>query len=157
MDNILKTCRVQFTLSFSMLEKLIEQCPDEIWNVNAGGYVFWQQIVHALCGANYWMRQPNIAFVEPFQERKVYPELDNKPEGYVSKSEMLDYKDIVKNICICYFEDKDDEWLTMLSAFNEKITNLDVVFMQIRHIQYHVGHCNSILRDRGLKPVDWIE
>jgi hypothetical protein len=39
----------------------------------------------------------------------------------------------------------------------DKISNMDVLLMQIRHIQYHVGHCNSILRDRGYRAVDWIE
>jgi len=38
-----------------------------------------------------------------------------------------------------------------------KISNMDVILMQIRHLQYHVGHCNSILRERGAEAVDWID
>ena len=35
MNNIIKTCKTQFFLSFSMLEKLIEQCPEDTWNIKA--------------------------------------------------------------------------------------------------------------------------
>lgn len=157
MNSIHKICRKQFFLSFQMMENLIEQCPEEIWSIKAGGFVFWQQILHALYGANFWMRQSNVLILEPFAERKVYPELEKEPEGKISKDEMLNYKDEVKKLCESFFEGKDDEWFSMPSVLCDKLTNMDVVFMQIRHIQYHVGHCDSILRERGFKAVDWLE
>lgn len=157
MKNMIKTCRTQFFLSFSMLEKLIEQCPDEIWDMKAGGFVFWQQILHTLAGSNFWMRQPDSHFSEPFADRRVYPELESEPEGRVSRDEMVEYKEFVKVLCGSFFEGKDDQWLSLPSGIYDKISNLDVVFGQIRHIQYHVGHCNSILRERGLKAVDWVD
>lgn len=157
MNSIIKTCKIQFFLSFSMLEKLIEQCPENIWDIKAGGFVFWQQILHTLTGSNFWMRQSGSDFSEPFTDRKVYPELDNEPIGNITKEEMIEYKNIVKVLCESFFSGKDDAWLTEPSGLYGKISNLDVIFMQIRHIQYHVGHCNSILRERGLKAVDWID
>jgi hypothetical protein len=157
MNSIHNICRKQFFLSFQMMGNLIEQCPEEIWNIKAGGYVFWQQILHALYGANYWMRQANVDILEPFAERKVYPELEKEPEGNVSRDEMLNYKDEVKKLCESFFEDKDDEWFSRASVLCDKLTNMDVVFMQIRHIQYHIGHCDSILRERGFKAVEWLE
>ncbi len=155
--SIVKTCETQFIKTFAMMENMIEQCPEEIWSVKAGGFVFWQQIIHALSGANYWMRQPESAFTEPFADRKVYPELDNEPIGRVSREEMTEYKNYVKALCRDFFEGKDDSWLMEPSSILDKISNMDVLLMQIRHIQYHVGHCNSILRDRGYRAVDWIE
>lgn len=157
MNSIIKTSKTQFFLSFSMLENLIEECPDEVWNIKAGGFVFWQQILHTLTGANFWMRQPESIFTEPFSERKVYPELENEPIGNITREEMLEYKEQVKNLCIKFFEKNDDVWLLEKSHIYDKISNMDVVIGQIRHIQYHIGHCNSILRERGLKAVDWID
>ncbi len=157
MNSIIKTNKTQFFLSFSMLENLIEECPDKVWNIKAGGFVFWQQILHTLTGTNFWMRQTESNFTEPFSERKVYPELDNEPIGNVTREEMLEYKELVKNLCIKFFEKKDDVWLLEYSHIYDKISNMDVVIGQIRHIQYHIGHCNSILRERGLKAVDWID
>lgn len=157
MNNLIRTIKTQFFLPFSMLENLIAECPDEVWNIKAGGFVFWQQIIHTLAGVNFWMRGPESNFTEPFSERKIYPELDNEPVGNVTREEMLEYKEQVKNLCIEFFEKKDDEWLLDNSHIYDKISNMDVVIGQMRHIQYHIGHCNSILRERGLKAVDWIE
>jgi len=93
MTHVIDSCREHFFMSFSMLEKMIEQCPEEVWNIKAGGFVFWQQLVHALSSVNFWMRKPGGVFVEPFAERKVYPELDQDPEGFVSRDELREYKD----------------------------------------------------------------
>ena len=103
------------------------------------------------------MRQPKSTFSEPFAGRKVYPELDHEPEDKITRDEMVEYKDTVIVLCENFFEGKDEAWLAESSGIYDKISNLDIVFMQIRHIQYHVGHCNSILRERGLKAVDWID
>ncbi|HEX3046116.1 MAG TPA: DinB family protein [Bacillota bacterium] len=155
---IINACQTHFFFSFSMLEKLIEACPEDTWDLKAGGFVFWQQLLHALSGINFWMRSsPEPPFIEPFRERNVYPELEQDPEGKVTRAELLEYKDDVKGICVGFFLNKDDEWLCHSSPIYDQITNLDVVFMQIRHIQYHVGHCNSILRDRNIPAVDWID
>ncbi len=70
---------------------------------------------------------------------------------------MLIYKNIVKEISKAFFADKDDEWLGNNSIIYHKIKNLDVIFMQIRHIQYHVGHCNSILRENNREAVEWLD
>ena len=157
MNSIIKTCRTQFFVSFLILEKLIEQCLEDIWNIKAGGFVFWQQILHALTGANFWMRQLDSTFSEPFADRKVYPELDHDPEGKITRDEMVKYKDAVKILCESFFEGKDDAWLVEPSVLYDKISNLDIVFMLIRHTQYHVGHCDSILRERGLRAVEWVD
>lgn len=89
MNNLIRTIKTQFFLSFSMLENLIAECPDEVWNIKAGGFVFWQQIIHTLAGTNFWMRGPESNFTEPFSERKIYPELDNEPVGNVTREEIL--------------------------------------------------------------------
>ena len=47
---ILSSLKTQLLISFSMLEKIIENCPDELWNKKVSGYVFWQQLVHAFAG-----------------------------------------------------------------------------------------------------------
>lgn len=70
---------------------------------------------------------------------------------------MYKYKDIVKEISKVFFTHKDDEWLGNNSIIYDKLKNLDIIFMQIRHIQYHVSHCNSILRENDREAVDWID
>lgn len=154
---LVETCKSQFFKCFAMLENLMEQCPQDIWGIKAGGFVFWQQILHTLTGTSFWMRMNGGLFSEPFQDRKTYPELDHQPEDSVSKAEMIEFKDTVKELCEEFFDGKHDEWLILPSSIYDKLSNIDVIFMQIRHIQYHVGHCDSILRERGLKPAEWVD
>lgn len=144
-----------FDSSFSMLEDVIEKCPDELWNEKKGGFVFWQQILHTLAGVNFWMRESNEPFVEPYPERKLYPELNNEPETQLRKAELHEYKEKVKAIAEQFFEGKDDEWLYQGSLVYSRIKNIQICYMQMRHIQYHVGHCDSILRENGFAPADW--
>lgn len=156
-SSLIKTAKTQFDLSFAMLEKMIEKCPDDIWNEKKGGFVFWQQLLHAFTGINFWLRTNNEKFIEPFADKKVYPELDHDPENQLSKEDLTEYKNAVKEISGEFFTDKDDEWLGAKSVIYGKIKNLDVIFMQVRHIQYHVGHCNSILRENNREAVEWLD
>lgn len=154
---LLEIAKTQFDLSFSMLEKMIDQCPEDLWNEKKGGFVFWQQLLHAFTGMNFWMRQEGGHFVEPFAGRNVHPELDQEPEAQLTRGDLLGYKDAVKAIAEAFFEEKDDDWLGERASVYDKIRNLDVIFMQVRHIQYHVGHCNSILRENGREAVAWLD
>lgn len=156
-NNVLKTTKTHFDLSFSMLEEMIEKCPDDLWNAKKGGFVFWQQLLHAFTGINFWLRMNNDEFIEPFADKKVYPELDQDPENQLTKEDLTEYKNAVKEISKVFFADKDDEWLEDNSIIYDKIKNLDVILMQIRHLQYHVGHCNSILRENNREAVEWLD
>ncbi|HSP47819.1 MAG TPA: DinB family protein [Clostridiaceae bacterium] len=156
-DKLLLTVRRHFNLSFSMLEQLLETCPDDLWNQKRSGFIYWQQLLHALTGIGFWFRDRKVDFKEPFAGRKVYPELDHEPEESLDKAEIKAYKEEVKEIIEAFFADKNDEWLGQPCAIFRKITNLDVILMEIRHILYHVGHCDSILRDSGLNAGEWVD
>lgn len=156
-NSIIKSAKTHFDLSFEMLDKMISQCPDELWDKKLAGFVFWQQILHALTGVEYWMRQAGDIFVEPFADRKLYPELENDPEGSITRDELVEYKNKVKMVCSRFFEGRNDEWLGEPNAIHDRINNIDIVFMLTRHVQYHVGHCDSILRDRNYKAVEWVD
>ena len=140
-----------------MLENIINICPDDLWEKNKGGNVFWQQIFHALCGINFWMRQSNEQFVEPFSERKLHPELEQDSESILSRMELLTYKEKVKSIANQFLENKDDLWLYHNSLVYDKIKNIEILYMQIRHLQYHVGHCEGILRENNYETPEWLE
>jgi hypothetical protein len=64
-------------------------------------------------------------------------------------------------IKICHFATferaSDEKWLFEKSKAYEKINNLEVINMQIRHIQYHIGHIESIFRNEGIKTQEWID
>ncbi len=140
-----------------MLMSEIEACPDELWTAKVGGFVFFQQVLHALTGLRFWARPEDLGFDEPFSERRLYPELDGIPEGSVSKEELRAYGASVAEQVESLFEGKSDEWLFAPCHIDKKVTNFDVIQGQIRHVQYHAGHCDAALRERGIATPDWLE
>jgi hypothetical protein len=157
MNELLSHIKIQFAMSYQMMEKQIEVCPDRLWNKRAGGYVFWQQIVHALTGTLYWLRPEGTPFVEPFAGRGVYPELEKTPETELSRDELRGLSKNVREQNERLFAGREADWLMEKSPVYDRILNLDAILMQIRHLQYHCGHCNSILRENGEKAVEWLE
>ena len=155
MNTIIKQVKIHLDLSFESLLELIDVCPDELWDKKQGGFVFWQQILHALTGSLFWTRLEKKDFGEPFGEREVFPELDREPKGKISKAEMKTLANDVKRQMETFIYGKEDEWLNEPNAIYDKISNVDILLGQIRHIQYHVGHCEAGLRERNQKTVEW--
>ncbi|ULQ58830.1 DinB family protein [Brucepastera parasyntrophica] len=152
---LLDSARRQLGASFAMLEYHVENCPDDLWNTSKAGFLFWQQLLHTIAGIFFWMRDGDLPFNEPFPDRKVYPELEGIPEDLITRQEMKEYCAEAKKQAEAFFAGKDDPWLAQPSAIYGEIINLDAVFMQIRHIQYHVGHCDAILREAGRPVGEW--
>jgi len=157
MNSFVDHIKKHLEVSLTALLQEIDVCPDELWSQEKGGFVFWQQVLHAMAGLEFWTRSKNTAFVEPFAERKVYPELDHAPEGYVSKDEMRLYGQKVSAQIAALFRGKTDEWLMQASAVYAGSLNLEVLQGQLRHVMYHVGHCDSILRENGFAAVEWVD
>ncbi len=155
--DLLKTYKTHLGLCLDMMEKLINDSPDSIWNEHRGGFVFWQQILHALTGAKFWLRCEKSDFQEPFASRKVYPELDGKPENNLTREELHSLFADVKSACEAYFSGQTPESLIQPCPLYDKISKLDVIFGQVRHIQHHIGCCNAILREAGEKAADWVD
>jgi hypothetical protein len=144
-------------VSLTMLDRQIEICPDEIWGLAAGGFQFWQQVFHALTGAMFWTRPHGREFVEPHDDRKLFPELDGEPEGALSRSELSELSTEVRAQIATLLADRTDAWLKQPSWIYDKVLNFDVLVGQIRHLQYHVGHCNSILRENDAPAAEWLD
>ena len=156
---ILNSLKNQLSLCFSMLEKIIEICPGELWNKKVSGFVFWQQLVHVLSGAYAWLRAERPEEIPPFATfdgKKIYPEFENDPEITLTKIEVKELFDKTKETAEKWFDGKDDEWLKMPFAVF-KINNFENIEAQIRHIMYHAGHCDAIFRANGIQTGDYLD
>jgi hypothetical protein len=170
-ENIMENCiflnslKHHFFSAISMLENIIEICPNEVWNKKVSGYVFWQQLLHTIYAGLFWLRDANMEFIEPLKGRNVYWELDKDPEDILSKDDIKKCFSELKKIVGKWFLNKDDNWLKMsfneihkdLPEFLNKATNFDILMNQIKHFDYHIGHCESIFRDHNINPGKYIE
>jgi len=158
-DVILHSLKTQLLISFSMLEKIIEICPDELWNKKGSGYVFWQQLVHAFAGTHGWLKEEKLEIMPPFSTfngKKIYSEFENDPEIMLTKTDVIQLCNETKETIEKWFNGKDDNWLKMPFAVF-KINNFDNIVGQIRHIMYHVGHCEAIFRENDIKPNEYLD
>lgn len=144
-------------MSFTMLTELPGYCPDELWYEKKNRVPFWQYIFHALSGIHYWMRLENSKLPDPFPGKHLYPDFEDEPVQTLSNREIKRYGETVRNSCIDYFTSLNDNILTEKSVLSGSFTNLDIILLMIRHIQYHVGQCNTILKENNLKTVKWLE
>jgi hypothetical protein len=147
----------QFEASFDMLAAQIDACPDTLWPARAGGFAFWQQLLHALCGTGFWLRPEGEEYAEPFAERGLHPELDGEGGLPASREELRELAREVRARAGRFFAGIDDGGLALRSAASPRLTLLDIASTQLRHLMYHVGALDSVLRDRGEKAVAWLE
>jgi hypothetical protein len=92
-------------------------------------------------------------------EKQVSPNINeevNEFKEYLTKDELKDYLKLFPEKKVRFFVKLTDEMLSIpIIENNNKYTYLDVITGQIRHIMYHVGHCNCILRSYAVPTVAW--
>jgi hypothetical protein len=156
---LLNSLKNHFFISLSMLEKIIKICPDELWNKKKSNFIFWQQLIHTFAGMKGWLRDEKTENI-PFSEingKKVYPEFENDPEIMLTKEEIIKCFDETKEIVEKWFYERDDNWLKLPYKIYDKVTNFDITMGQIKHIMYHIGHCEAIFRENGIKTGEYLD
>ncbi|GHT61775.1 hypothetical protein FACS1894109_20540 [Spirochaetia bacterium] len=150
-----------FFIPFAMLEKIIEICPDELWNEKKSGFIFWHQLLHTFVGMYFWLQEENDHFDGKIMGKNVITELDDNPEKVIktiySKQDIIEFCNESKNIAEKWFDGKDDKWLNSPSAKYKKMTNFDVMMGQIKHMMYHIGHCEAIFRENKIKTGEYLD
>ena len=156
---LINSLKNQFSISFTMLEKIIEICPDDLWNKKISGFIFWQQLIHTFSGMKGWLREEKYEGI-PFSEingKNIYPEFENDPEIVLVKEEVKKCFIEIKEIMYNWLNGKDDNWLKLPYKIYPKITNNDITLGQLRHLMYHIGHCDAIFRDNKIKPEEYLD
>jgi len=153
----------QLDFSLDMLNDVIINCPDDLWKrVDDDVFPYWQQIYHTL----YWV---DYNIQESFDGKRMFcwetskditHELEENEihcSDFLIKEELYDYFQaflIKKNY---FFIRLDDEALKNEIPYrNDGLTWFDILINQIRHIMYHVGYCDSLLKDNGYYSIEWV-
>ena len=155
----LDSIKEHFFETFTLLEKIIEICPEGLWNSKKSGFVFWQQLMHTFAGMYGWLRDEKLGYI-PFNEingKKIFIEFDNDPEIILSKEDVKKYCNETRESIEKWFSGKDDEWLKLPYKIYNKWTNFSTTMGQIKHMMYHIGYCDSIFRENGMEKGVWNE
>jgi len=162
MQTLTKAVKSQLDYSLEMLKDVINNCPNDLWNRANDVFPYWQQIYHTLYWADY-----NIQ--ESFDGNRVFcwrtskditHELEENVllcSDFLTKEELKGYLQafFIKNDS--FFNRLDDETLRNEIPYrNDDLTWFDILINQVRHIMYHVGYCDSLLKDGGCYSIEWV-
>lgn len=150
---IAESLKSHYQSSFAMLTEIIDSCPEDLWSQSVRGHSpIWQNICHALAGSWVWFRPAGQPFQEPPMGEEV-AELKIIPDYTMSKEDVLEFAKEAQSRAEAFIALNQDA-LTAPFSFYPKLNNLDIIIDQIRHIQHHVGYCNSIMGEKGA-AVSW--
>lgn len=141
---------------------MIDACPSELWTERKGLFPFWQQLYHALYWTDYNIQESNNGekIFSWKTEKKITHELDAEKTNlaeYLTKDELSTYiQAFIKKKDSFFNKMSDAELLRPISYRKDGYTYLDLITNQIRHIMYHVGHCDCILRENGHSATSWL-
>ncbi|MNW31001.1 DinB superfamily protein [compost metagenome] len=154
-DKMLAVLRRQYDPTVEMLKNLIEVCPDDLWMDVEQKY--WRHIFHATTSMKFWFRQhKDEEFVIPDFGKDIVEDLDKECSDHPTKEELVKYLEDILSVARSFFDELTDDRLLEPCVLYEEITKTDVILMQIRHVQHHVGYCNSILSSNHLEAAKWL-
>jgi hypothetical protein len=154
--SMLSVLRRQISPTFQMISDIIDACPESLWNDSKSGRPFWQQVLHALIGIQFWFREASEAFAPPDFGQGTIPDLDQAPTFTVDKDTVRAYLQTMRSRADVFFDSLNEKGLLVTSSIYDKCTNADLILGQVRHIQHHVGYCSCLLRIGGANAAKWI-
>jgi hypothetical protein len=142
-------------LSFDMLKAIIDKCPDTLWFDANENKSVWKRLLHALESLDYWLDDfGGYAFKNLFPNFSA--EMDSRNHSVLSKSDVSSYFVAMAEKIDTHFSKLTEEMLLDKSKTHPKVTHLDIILSQIRHVQVNIGYCNEMLSAHGVKNVEWI-
>lgn len=149
----------QYDFSLAMLRDITDACPEELLTSGAGLFPFWQQVYHALYWTDYNLQESRGGekIFSWRTEKKITHEHDAACPDCLTKADLLAY-------FVAVFEKKerffcrisDAELFAPIPGRTDGCTLFDIITNQIRHIMYHAGYCDGILRENGVAGVAWV-
>lgn len=135
-----------------MLRYTILNCPDEVFSGEK--ILVREQLYHSLVGMDVWFSDhPNhypfneIPDMESAYMHKVAP--DN-----ISRRFLLSYLGKVEHK-LALMPMSAEQLLEKRQMDDSEITYLDQCFVQMRHVQHHLGEIDEIMRSHGLPLLEW--
>jgi hypothetical protein len=150
---------VHLGMSLEMLRLVVERCPDDsVWLAGSVDFPLWQQVYHTVFFVDFWLRENYAArsWRTVVFKKEITPHLGKPSPEHLSRMEMLGFLAAVSEKVKCYFAALDDPRLWQPISLSKEITHADAIIGQIRHVMYHVGNCNRMLKEKGAPTTGWL-
>jgi hypothetical protein len=143
-----------FERVFSGMEQFLEICPDEIWKRTFGGWPVWQHVYHVLVLAGLTMGESPESAPMP-EEVALFSQTPDVPW---SKTEAKAFAVQKRAKAEAYFAQLNDATLAQTNErlskrFAKNMPQSAAISLMTGHLFYHLGVCDSALREQGLKGI----
>ncbi len=158
MDTKLKEIiRQQYGAALDTLENAIVACPNELWGNRDKQPEFWYMAYHTIFFLDYYFSDNVEGFAppSPFTLSELDP-LGVLPDRVYSKDELLNYLSYGSNKCRAYINALNDESNSKPSIMRSTVTETELLFYTMRHVQHHAAQLNLILRQETNSAPGWV-
>lgn len=157
----------QYHAGMAMLRQCVELSPDDLWIAGEHPRSYWRIAFHTVYFTHLYLGQDEHTFEQwPNRWPDYYPELWTHPwslepyempeeAGVLSKEEILDYLNFVDSIIDHTVDGLDLQAPSTGFPWYPNMNKLSHEFMNIRHVQGHVGQLSELLMMRGI-DIQWV-
>ena len=152
MHNFKPALKGQYHAALDMLKGAIEECPDDIWIGGVPPRQFYRLAYHTLFYTYFYLQVRSEEFV-PWEHHRDEVESDQEREKLdatpYSQAELLTCWNLVDAVVDPQLDKID--LTSPESGFHwYKISKLDHIIMNLRHIQEHAGQLRDRLLEAGI-------
>jgi len=138
---------------FQNIEILFEAIPADEFESVKGGFITWRHFYHLIHSLDKNFIDPGN-YNEPEFHKKNLNIIYLDDENKLSKEEIAEYYEKVKDKIQTYINELDEKVLDEEITFNEmKLTKMELILAQLRHVFYHVGYLHCCIKtEKGETP-----
>jgi hypothetical protein len=154
----------QFHAALAMLRHTIDACPDDLWAADTHPSPYWQVAYHTIFYTHLYLGQSEDAF-QPwsgareqahFLESLPWPPHDEPEIGPpYTKEQLLEYWQLLDDMADEVIDDLDLQTDDPGFWWYEGIDKLSHEWMNVRHVQHHVGQLSDRLAAAGVE-LPWL-
>jgi hypothetical protein len=138
---------------FGFLFRQIDEASDDVWKTRGGKYLYWQHIYHTFVCVDFFAPPPGGA-MDPGPGTVDTAMFKTFPEEPLSKDAVREYGRKKEAQAYAWIDGLEDSDLTKRNDSNSERRKMDVSNGMVisglaGHIMYHVGCCDTTLRENG--------
>jgi hypothetical protein len=150
---MIQTFLNDFNRFYDMLIQQVDTCPDEIWTLHEGGYVYWEQILHTVGITELYAGSQGLT---PYDMDVLM--FRKQPERVLSRAEMKTLMLNIRPLATDYINSLTPVMLMemnqpLTARLKRDVTHLSNLIAMVRHMCYHIGCCDTVLRSHGIAGV----
>lgn len=166
LDEIKRSIWSQMWASIESLRAAVNACPNELYVENKR---FFYLAYHTIVFLDYYSTIPLTNFVAKLPFTLIDPSNitenavdDLLPDRDYSKTELLDYIDVIRNKCSEMISSLTEQKLLTERFIEEGVDGamnyswLEITLYNMRHVQHHAAQLNLLLRQHNVAAPKWI-